>query len=490
MKTKQTKQMIMPILPLRDVVVFPHMVIPLFVGRNKSIRCLESAMEMDKQVFLVTQKYPSQDEPNVEDLYEVGTIANVLQLLQLPDGTVKVLVEGVARAKIVDIFERKEDDFLIANIKPLKESKKTNNIDQAMIRVLLSNFDDYAKLNRKVTQEVVDSVHLIKESSQLADSIAATLFIKVEQKQEILVTADLEKRFELLISLMESEIDLLQVERSIRQRVKQQMEKAQKEYYLNEQIKAIHKELGDIDNKPDEYEELNLKITKAKMPKEAKEKTLSELNKLKLMPAMSAEATVVRGYIDWMLQVPWNKRSKVKKDIHAAQKVLDKDHYGLARVKDRILEYLAVQGRVNKVKGPILCLVGPPGVGKTSLGQSIAKATGRQYVRMALGGVRDEAEIRGHRRTYIGSMPGKLIQRMVKVGVKNPLFLLDEIDKMASDMRGDPASALLEVLDPEQNNAFSDHYLEVDYDLSDVILMTQLLLALFVITLERLVYEA
>lgn len=468
MKTKQTKQMIMPILPLRDVVVFPHMVIPLFVGRNKSIRCLESAMEMDKQVFLVTQKYPSQDDPDVEDLYEVGTVANVLQLLQLPDGTVKVLVEGVARAKIVDILERKEDDFLIANIKPLKELKKDDKVNQAMIRVLLSNFDDYAKLNKKVTQEVVDSIHLIKEPSQLADSIAATLFIKVEQKQEILVSSDLEKRFELLISLMEAEIDLLQVEKNIRQRVKQQMEKAQKEYYLNEQIKAIHKELGDIDNKLDEYEELNLKITKAKMPKEAKEKTLSELNKLKMMPTMSAEATVVRGYIDWMLQVPWHKRSKVKKDIHDAQKVLDKDHYGLDRVKDRILEYLAVQGRVNKVKGPILCLVGPPGVGKTSLGQSIAKATGREYVRMALGGVRDEAEIRGHRRTYIGSMPGKLIQRLVKVGVKNPLFLLDEIDKMASDMRGDPASALLEVLDPEQNSAFSDHYLEVDYDLSDV----------------------
>ena len=465
MKTKQTKQMIMPILPLRDVVVFPHMVIPLFVGRNKSIRCLESAMEMDKQVFLVTQKHPSQDEPNVEDLYEVGTVANVLQLLQLPDGTVKVLVEGVTRAKIGDIVERKEDDFLIADIKPLKESKKTDKINQAMTRVLLSNFDDYAKLNKKVTQEVVDSIHLIKEPSQLADSIAATLFIKVEQKQDILVTADLEKRFELLISLMEAEIDLLQVEKNIRQRVKQQMEKAQKEYYLNEQIKAIHKELGDIDNKPDEFEELNLKISKAKMPQEAKEKTLSELNKLKMMPAMSAEATVVRGYIDWMLQLPWHKRSKVKKDIQAAQKVLDKDHYGLERVKDRILEYLAVQGRVNKVKGPILCLVGPPGVGKTSLGQSIAKATGRQYVRMALGGVRDEAEIRGHRRTYIGSMPGKLIQRMVKVGVKNPLFLLDEIDKMASDMRGDP---LLEVLDLEQNNAFNDHYLEVDYDLSDV----------------------
>ena len=468
MKTKQTKQMIMPILPLRDVVVFPHMVIPLFVGRNKSIRCLENAMEMDKQVFLVTQKNPSQDDPDVDDLYETGTVANILQLLQLPDGTVKVLVEGVERAKIVDILEQKEEDFFIANIETLHEKNENDDLNEALMRVVLSNFDDYAKLNKKVTQEVVDSIRLIKEPSQLADSIAATLFLKVEQKQELLVTANLEKRFELLISLMESEIDLLQVEKNIRQRVKQQMEKAQKEYYLNEQIKAIHKELGDIDNKPDEYEELKNKITKAKMPQEATEKALAELNKLKMMPAMSAEATVVRGYIDWMLQIPWHKRSKVKKDIEGAQKILDKDHYGLERVKDRILEYLAVQGRINKVKGPILCLVGPPGVGKTSLGQSIAKATGRKYVRMALGGVRDEAEIRGHRRTYIGSMPGKLIQRMVKVGVKNPLFLLDEIDKMASDMRGDPASALLEVLDPEQNNAFSDHYLEVDYDLSDV----------------------
>ncbi|QYN43689.1 endopeptidase La [Gilliamella sp. ESL0441] len=468
MKTKQTKQMIMPILPLRDVVVFPHMVIPLFVGRNKSIRCLESAMEMDKQVFLVTQKNPSQDDPDVEDLYEIGTIANILQLLQLPDGTVKVLVEGVERAKILDIVDHNDDDFLIANIKPLKEKKSAQNLNEALVRVVLSNFEEYSKLNKKITQEVVDSIRLIKEPSQLSDSIAATLFLKVEQKQQILVTADLEKRFELLIAMMEAEIDLLQVEKNIRQRVKQQMEKAQKEYYLNEQIKAIHKELGDIDNKPDEYDELKTKITKAKMPKEATEKALAELNKLKMMPAMSAEATVVRGYIDWMIQIPWFKRSKVKKDIEAAQKTLDKDHYGLERVKDRILEYLAVQGRVNKVKGPILCLVGPPGVGKTSLGQSIAKATGRHYVRMALGGVRDEAEIRGHRRTYIGSMPGKLIQRMVKVGVKNPLFLLDEIDKMASDMRGDPASALLEVLDPEQNNAFSDHYLEVDYDLSDV----------------------
>lgn len=468
MKTKQTKQMVMPILPLRDVVVFPHMVIPLFVGRTKSIRCLESAMEMDKQVFLVTQKDPSQDEPNSDDLYQIGTIANILQLLQLPDGTIKVLIEGVARANFTDLVEHDDDDFEIAKITKLDQEISTAELNEALIRVVLSNFEEYARLNKKITQEVVDSIKLIKEPSQLADSIAATLFLKVEQKQELLATDNLEARFELLISMMESEIDLLQVEKSIRQRVKQQMEKAQKEYYLNEQIKAIHKELGDIDNRPDENEELKTKITQAKMPKEAMEKTMAELNKLKMMPAMSAEATVVRGYIDWMLQIPWHKRTKVKKDIEVAQKVLDQDHYGLERVKDRILEYLAVQGRINQVKGPILCLVGPPGVGKTSLGQSIAKATGRKYIRMALGGVRDEAEIRGHRRTYIGSMPGKLMQRMAKVAVKNPLFLLDEIDKMASDMRGDPASALLEVLDPEQNNSFSDHYLEVDYDLSDV----------------------
>lgn len=466
MRTKQSKQ-VMPVLPLRDVVVFPHMVIPLFVGRDKSIRCLEKAMEMNKQVFLVTQIDANLDDPQEKDLFSVGTIANILQLLKLPDGTIKVLVEGIERAKLVNIVEQDLESFFIGNIQHVKESK-IDSINEALIRVTLSNFEEYAKLNKKITQEVVDSIRLIKEPAQLADSIASTLFVKVEKKQNVLDCLNLEKRFELLISMMESEIDLLQVEKNIRQRVKQQMEKAQKEYYLNEQIKAIHKELGDIENKPDEYEEIKTKIEKAKMPKEAAEKAMAELNKLKMMPAMSAEATVVRSYIDCILQVPWSKKSKVKKDIADAQKVLDHDHYGLERVKDRILEYLAVQSRVNKLKGPILCLVGPPGVGKTSLGQSIAKATGREYVRMALGGVRDEAEIRGHRRTYIGSMPGKLIQRMVKVGVKNPLFLLDEIDKMSSDMRGDPASALLEVLDPEQNSAFNDHYLEVDYDLSDV----------------------
>lgn len=468
METKQSKQMIMPVLPLRDVVVFPHMVIPLFVGREKSIRCLERAMEMDKQVFLVTQKDAALDDPNEQDLFAIGTIANILQLLKLPDGTIKVLVEGVSRAHLSKIVVDKAAPFFVGEIELFESTKQGDTISEALFRVVVSNFEEYAKLNKKITQEIVDSILLIKDPDQLADSIAATLFIKIHQKQDILEQQNLEKRFELLISMMQSEIDLLQVEKNIRQRVKQQMEKAQKEYYLNEQIKAIHKELGDIDNKPDETEELLEKIEQAKMPKEAAEKTLAELNKLRMMPAMSAEATVVRGYIDWMLQVPWSKRSKVKKDIAQAQLVLDQDHYGLERVKDRILEYLAVQSRVSKLKGPILCLVGPPGVGKTSLGQSIAKATGRKYVRMALGGVRDEAEIRGHRRTYIGSMPGKLIQRMAKVGVKNPLFLLDEIDKMSSDMRGDPASALLEVLDPEQNNSFSDHYLEVDYDLSDV----------------------
>lgn len=467
MNNEHSEQIVMPVLPLRDVVVFPHMVIPLFVGRNKSIRCLESAMEMDKQVFLVTQKDATKDDPEFDDLYSVGTVANVLQLLKLPDGTIKVLVEGIHRARLVDIVHNESAVFM-AEIALYVEETGDEVVSEALVRAAISNFEDYAKLNKKITQEIVDSVLTIKNQSQLADTIAATLFLKVEQKQENLVAIDLEKRFELLISMMESEIDLLQVEKNIRQRVKQQMEKAQKEYYLNEQIKAIHKELGDTENKIDETEDLRNKINQAKMPKDAKEKVLTELNKLRMMPPMSAEATVVRGYIEWMLQVPWHKRSKIKNDLQDAQKILDADHFGLERVKDRILEYLAVQGRINKIKGPILCLVGPPGVGKTSLGQSIARATGRKYIRMALGGVRDEAEIRGHRRTYIGSMPGKLVQRMTKAGVKNPLLLLDEIDKMASDMRGDPASALLEVLDPEQNNAFSDHYLEVDYDLSDV----------------------
>lgn len=467
MNKRQPKQIVVPVLPLRDVVVFPHMIIPLFVGRDKSIRCLEGAMRMNKQVFLTAQKDATQDDPNIDQLYAEGTIATILQLLRLPDGTVKVLVEGIQRAKLVNEVVS-EEQFFMAKVAPFLEQHKDLDRYEVLARVTLSNFEDYAKLNNKITQDVIDSIKMIKEPAQLADTIGAALILKIEQKQTLLSTTDLEKRFELLISFMESEIDMLQVEKNIRQRVKQQMEKAQKEYYLNEQIKAIHKELGETENKADEFELLKTKIEQSKMPKEASEKALAELNKLKMMPAMSAEATVVRGYIDWLLQVPWHKKSKIKKDIKVAQDILEQDHYGLDRVKERILEYLAVQSRIDKIKGPILCLVGPPGVGKTSLGQSIAKATGRQYVRMALGGVRDEAEIRGHRRTYIGSMPGKLIQRMIKAGVKNPLFLLDEIDKMASDMRGDPASALLEVLDPEQNNTFSDHYLEVDYDLSDV----------------------
>lgn len=467
MNNENSDHMVMPVLPLRDVVVFPHMVIPLFVGRNKSIRCLESAMEMDKQVFLITQRDATKDDPECKDLYSIGTIANILQLFKLTDGTVKVLVEGVKRARLIDIVHDESASFFNAEIEPCLE-EKDEAVSEALVRAAISNFEDYAKLNKKITQEIVDSISVIKNQSQLADTMAATLFLKVEQKQENLAAANLEKRFELLISMMESEIDLLQVEKNIRQRVKQQMEKAQKEYYLNEQIKAIHKELGDADNKSDEFDVLYSKINKAKMPKEAREKTLAELNKLKMMPQMSAEATVVRGYIDWMLQVPWYKRSKLKTDLQHASKILDADHFGLERVKDRILENLAVQARVNKSKAPIICFVGPPGVGKTSLGRTVAKATGREYGRLSLGGLRDESEIRGHRRTYIGSLPGKLIQKMAKTGVRNPLILLDEIDKMASDMRGDPASALLEVLDPEQNNAFSDHYLEVDYDLSDV----------------------
>lgn len=467
MSNKHSKQMIIPVLPLRDVVVFPYMVIPLFVGRSKSIHCLEHA-EIDGKVFLLTQKDANKDDPEIDDLYAIGTIAKILQLLKLPDGTIKVLVEGIERARLIDMLPYENDDFYMANIEPYQDVQIDDTLNQALIRVAQSNFEQYAKLSKKLTQEVIDTILAIKDPSQLVDSIAAALPLKVEQKQQVLTSNSIEQRLELLLSMLEIEIELLQVEKNIRQRVKQQMEKAQKEYYLNEQIKAIHKELGDSENRIDEFDELQAKIAQTKMPKEAKEKTISELNKLKMMPPMSAESTVVRGYIDWMLQVPWSKRSKVKKNLQQAQNVLDKDHYGLERVKDRILEYLAVQSRVDKLKGPILCLVGPPGVGKTSLGQSIAKATGRKYIRMALGGVRDEAEIRGHRRTYIGSMPGKLIQRMAKVGVKNPLFLLDEIDKMASDMRGDPASALLEVLDPEQNSSFNDHYLEVDYDLSEV----------------------
>ncbi|BDX05715.1 endopeptidase La [Planctobacterium marinum] len=456
----------MPVLALRDVVVYPHMVIPLFVGREMSIRCLEAAMENDKQIFLVAQKDATIDDPKEEDIYTIGTIATILQLLKLPDGTVKVLVEGTVRGSIAEFVQT--EDYFVANVVKSESESLSESEQEVLIRSAVSQFEGYVKLNKKIPPEVLTSLNGIEDAARLADTMAAHMPLKLAEKQKVLEMNDIAERLEYLMALMEGEIDLLQVEKKIRTRVKKQMEKSQREYYLNEQMKAIQKELGELDEAPDEFEALNKKINDAKMPDEAKEKATSELNKLKMMSPMSAEATVVRSYIDWLINVPWFKRSKVKKDLSNAQKILDEDHYGLDKVKERIIEYLAVQQRVRKLKGPILCLVGPPGVGKTSLGQSIAKATGRKYVRMALGGVRDEAEIRGHRRTYIGSLPGKLIQKMAKVEVKNPLFLLDEIDKMSSDMRGDPASALLEVLDPEQNNSFSDHYLEVDYDLSDV----------------------
>ncbi|WP_440905603.1 endopeptidase La [Catenovulum sp. SX2] len=455
-----------PVLALRDVVVYPHMVIPLFVGREKSIRCLEAAMENDKQIFLVAQKDASVDEPSTDDIYQIGTVATILQLLKLPDGTVKVLVEGNQRGQIHKYLST--EDYFFAQIGLVDSPDVDEREQEVLIRSAVSQFEGYVKLNKKIPPEVLTSLNGIEEPARLADTMAAHMPLKLDDKQTVLEIVDVTERLEFLMALMESEIDLLQVEKKIRGRVKKQMEKSQREYYLNEQMKAIQKELGELDDAPDEFETLQKKIKEAQMPKEAEDKALAELQKLKMMSPMSAEATVVRSYIDAISSVPWKKRSKVKKNLPAAQKILDTDHYGLDKVKERIIEYLAVQQRTNKVKGPILCLVGPPGVGKTSLGQSIAKATGRKYVRMALGGVRDEAEIRGHRRTYIGSMPGKLIQNMTKVGVKNPLFLLDEIDKMSSDMRGDPASALLEVLDPEQNSTFADHYLEVDYDLSDV----------------------
>ena len=455
-----------PVLALRDVVVYPQMVIPLFVGREKSIRCLDIAMEHDKQIFLVAQKDAAVDDPSQDDVYLTGTMATILQMLKLPDGTVKVLVEGVKRANIKQFVQTEE--YFTADIEFIVLEKEDDESNEVLIRSAISQFEGYVKLNKKIPPEVLTSVSGIDDAEQLADTMAAHMPLKLEDKQKVLEIANVSQRLEFLMALMEGEIDLLQVEKKIRTRVKKQMEKSQREYYLNEQMKAIQKELGDSDELPDEAEEMAKRIEEVQMPKEAKEKTLAELKKLKMMSPMSAEATVVRSYIEWMTNVPWKKRSKLKRNLALAKEVLDKDHYGLEKVKERILEYLAVQQRVTKLKGPILCLVGPPGVGKTSLGQSIAKSTGRKYVRMALGGVRDEAEIRGHRRTYIGSLPGKLIQKMAKAGVKNPLFLLDEIDKMASDMRGDPASALLEVLDPEQNVSFNDHYLEVDYDLSDV----------------------
>ncbi|EGZ6884314.1 endopeptidase La [Vibrio cholerae] len=465
MNLERSERIEIPVLPLRDVVVYPHMVIPLFVGREKSIQCLEAAMDNNKQVLLVAQKKAETDEPKVADLFEVGTVATILQLLKLPDGTVKVLVEGQQRAKITQFYE---EEYFFADAQYLVTPELDEREQEVVVRSAINQFEGFIKLNKKIPPEVLTSLNGIDEAARLADTIAAHMPLKLVDKQKVLELLDVSERLEFLMGQMESEIDLLQVEKRIRTRVKKQMEMSQREYYLNEQMKAIQKELGEMDDAPDEFETLKKKIEESKMPKEARDKAEQELHKLKMMSPMSAEATVVRSYIDWMVNVPWTKRSKVKKDLSKAEEILNADHYGLERVKERILEYLAVQSRINKLKGPILCLVGPPGVGKTSLGRSIATATGRQYVRMALGGVRDEAEIRGHRRTYIGSMPGKLIQKMAKVGVKNPLFLLDEIDKMSSDMRGDPASALLEVLDPEQNNSFNDHYLEVDYDLSDV----------------------
>ncbi|WP_373818794.1 endopeptidase La, partial [Glaesserella sp.] len=465
---RKKKSIELPLLPLRDVVVFPFMVMPLFVGRDKSIQALRAAMETNKQLFLVTQKDPNKEDPTADDIYDVGVMANIIQMLNLPDGTVKVLVEGQVRAKIDHIHDDKNGFWV--GVSPLVSDYQDDNEElKAIAKTALNEFENYVKSNKKVPAEIVPKLHKITFEDRLADTMAANLVAPVKQKQALLEEANLIARFEALLVAMATEMDTMETESRIRNRVKQQMEKNQRDYYLNEQIKAIQKELGNgEEHEQTELDKLKIKIDEAKLPTEVKEKIDNEFNKLKAMPQSSAEATVVRGYIDWILQMPWNKRSVVKKNLQKAQEVLDKDHYGLERVKERILEYLAVQSRLNKIKGPILCLVGPPGVGKTSLGQSIANATGRKYVRMALGGVRDEAEIRGHRRTYIGSMPGQLMQKMAKVGVRNPLFLLDEIDKMAQDMRGDPASALLEVLDPEQNKAFNDHYLEVDYDLSDV----------------------
>ena len=455
----------LPLLPLRDVVVFPHMVIPLFVGRPKSIKALETAMESGKNILLVAQKSAAKDEPVPEDMYEIGCLANILQMLKLPDGTVKVLVEGVQRARVLRIEDQRT--MFVADVSLIPVEDRADNEIEAMRRTVLAQFDQYVKLNKKIPPEVLTSLAGIEEAGRLADTIAAHLPLKLEQKQDVLEVFGVAERLEKLLGQLEAELDILQVEKRIRGRVKRQMEKSQREYYLNEQVKAIQKELGEGEEGAD-IDEMEKKIKAAGMSKEALAKVNAEVKKLKLMSPMSAEATVVRNYIETVLGLPWKKKSRISKDLSAAEKILDRDHYGLEKVKERIVEYLAVQQRVDKVKAPILCLVGPPGVGKTSLGQSIAKSTNRKFVRMALGGVRDEAEIRGHRRTYIGSMPGKILQNMAKVGVKNPLFLLDEVDKMGQDFRGDPSSALLEVLDPEQNHTFQDHYIEVDFDLSDV----------------------
>ena len=459
-----------PVLPLRDIVVFPHMIVPLFVGREKSVRALEDVMKDDKQILLIAQRNAADDDPSSDDIYEVGTISTVLQLLKLPDGTVKVLVEGVARARVIRFSENDEFFEVYADVMPEKESEEAEI--EALSRSVVSQFEQYLKLNKKVPPEALVSVNQIEEYGKLVDTIASHLALKIPKKQELLEVDVVSERMEKVISFMEGEIGVLQVEKKIRSRVKRQMEKTQREYYLNEQLKAIQKELGESEEGKDELQELEEKLAKLKLSNEAREKANNELKKLRNMSPMSAEATVVRNYLDWIANIPWKKRSRIQKDIREAEAILEADHYGLEKVKERILEYLAVQQRTKKIKGPILCLVGPPGVGKTSLGKSIGRATGRNFVRMSLGGVRVEAEIRGHRRTYIGSLPGKIIQGMKKAKSSNPLFLLDEIDKMGSDWRGDPASALLEVLDPEQNDSFQDHYLEVDYDLSDVLFVT------------------
>ena len=459
-----------PVLPLRDIVVFPHMIVPLFVGREKSVRALEDVMLDDKQILLVAQKDAGQDDPSADDIYRVGTLSAVLQLLKLPDGTVKVLVEGGSRTRIVDFSDN--ENFFQATAEMIAEKEVDADEIEPLNRSVISQFEQYVKLNKKIPPEVLVSLNQIDDPSKLADTVASHLVLKVSEKQELLEIESVTERLEKVYALMESEIGVLQVEKKIRSRVKRQMEKTQREYYLNEQLKAIHKELGEGDEGRDELNELEERIKKTRLSKEAREKSNAELKKLRNMSPMSAEATVVRNYLDWILSIPWKKRSKIKKDIVNAERILDEDHYGLEKVKERIIEYLAVQQRTDKVKGPILCLVGAPGVGKTSLGKSVARATGRNFVRMSLGGIRDEAEIRGHRRTYIGSLPGKIIQSMKKAKTSNPLFLLDEVDKMGTDFRGDPASALLEVLDPEQNSTFNDHYLEVDYDLSDVMFVT------------------
>ncbi len=459
-----------PVLPLRDIVVFPHMIVPLFVGREKSVHALEEVMRGDKRIMLVAQKNPVDDDPGPNELYDIGTVASVLQLLKLPDGTVKVLVEGRERAAIVKMIN--SDNYLQATISPLEETHGDETELKALTRSSVAQFEHYVKLNKKIGPEVLGTVTATTDPSKLADTIASHLALKISDKQDMLAQVSIHKRLEMILTAMENEIGVLQVEKKIRSRVKRQMEKTQREYYLNEQMKAIQRELGEGEEAKDEATELEEKIVKTKLSKEAREKATAELKKLKTMSPMSAEATVVRNYLDWLLGLPWGKKSKVKKSLTEAETILDEDHYGLEKVKERIVEYLAVQSRAKKLKGPILCLVGPPGVGKTSLGKSIARATGREFLRFSLGGVRDEAEIRGHRRTYIGSMPGKIVQNLKKTGTSNPLFLLDEIDKMGQDFRGDPASALLEVLDPEQNNKFNDHYLEVDYDLSDIMFVT------------------